>query len=159
MSEEAKAPVEDMEQDESDDEVMNLVSKEGKSFEVVKKNAMVSVLVAVAVGQDPNLTDFNVSQVRSEILDIVIEYMNQHEGLEPDVVEKPISSTRMKDIAEPWDAAWIDKIGDSNQNLYDLIMAAYYMDIKGLLHLTCAKVASIIKGQPQEKLKEILAVA
>jgi len=30
------------------------------------------------------------------------------------------------------------------------------MDIKGLLHLGCAKVASLIKGQPLEKIKEIL---
>jgi hypothetical protein len=40
--------------------------------------------------------------------------------------------------------------------LYDLILAANYMDIKSLLHLGCAKVASLIKGQPLEKIKEIL---
>jgi len=162
MSEDAKESVETtdthMDDNEGEDEVMNLVSKEGKTFEVVKKNAMISVLVAVACGQDPNMADYSCKQVRSEILDIVIEYMNQHEGMEPDIVEKPITSTRMKDVAEPWDAAWIDKISDSNQNLYDLLMAAYHLDIKGLLHLASAKVASMIKGQPQEKLKEILAV-
>jgi len=42
--------------------------------------------------------------------------------------------------------------------LYDLILAANYMDIKSLLHLGCAKVASLIKGQPLEKIKDILAV-
>ncbi len=42
--------------------------------------------------------------------------------------------------------------------LYDLILAANYMDIKSLLHLGCAKVASLIKGQPLEKIKEILAI-
>jgi len=31
------------------------------------------------------------------------------------------------------------------------------MDIKGLLHLGCAKVASLIKGQPLEKIKDILS--
>lgn len=31
------------------------------------------------------------------------------------------------------------------------------MDIKSLLHLGCAKVASLIKGQPLEKIKDILA--
>lgn len=42
--------------------------------------------------------------------------------------------------------------------MYDLILAANYMDIKSLLHLGCAKVASLIKGQPLEKIKDILAV-
>ena len=32
------------------------------------------------------------------------------------------------------------------------------MYIKSLLHLGCAKVASLIKGQPLEKIKDILAV-
>ncbi len=54
------------------------------------------------------------------------------------------------------DAEYIDKIGETRQQLYDLILAANYMDIKSLLHLGCAKVASLIKGQPLEKIKEIL---
>lgn len=54
------------------------------------------------------------------------------------------------------DAEFIDKIGETRQQLYDLILAANYMDIKSLLHLGCAKVASLIKGQPLEKIKEIL---
>lgn len=54
------------------------------------------------------------------------------------------------------DADYIDKIGETRQQLYDLILAANYMDIKSLLHLGCAKVASLIKGQPLEKIKEIL---
>ena len=32
------------------------------------------------------------------------------------------------------------------------------MDIKSLLHLGCAKEASLIKGQPLEKIRDILAV-
>ena len=41
--------------------------------------------------------------------------------------------------------------------LYDLILAANYMDIKSLLHLGCACVASLIKGQPLDKIKDILS--
>ena len=36
------------------------------------------------------------------------------------------------------------------------MQAANYMDIRSLLHLGCAKVASLIKGQPLEKIKGIL---
>lgn len=42
-------------------------------------------------------------------------------------------------------------------NLYDLSLVANYMDIKSLLHLTCAKIASCVKGQPLEKVREILS--
>lgn len=47
----------------------------------------------------------------------------------------------MKELCkDPWDADYIDKIGEDRQLLYDLILAANYMDIKSLLHLGCAKV-------------------
>jgi hypothetical protein len=55
-----------------------------------------------------------------------------------------------------WDADFIDRIGDSRALLYDVILASNYLDIKSLLHLGCAKVASLVKGQPLEKFKSIL---
>jgi len=96
--------------------------------------------------------------VKGDILGRVVEYMTHHKGVEPPIIEKPLRSKIMKDVCkDPWDADYIDKIGDNRQQLYDLILAANYMDIKSLLHLGCAKVASLIKGQPLEKIKDILS--
>lgn len=90
----------------------------------------------------------------------VVEYMNHHEGVDPAPVEKPLRSKHLRDVCKDvWDADFIDKIGEQRQMLYDIILAANYMDIKSLLHLGCAKVASLIKGQPLEKIKDILAVS
>jgi S-phase kinase-associated protein 1 len=87
----------------------------------------------------------------------VVEYMNQHKGVQPPIVEKPLWSNVMADVcSDPWDAAFIDRVDEVRQTLYDLILAANYMDVKSLLHLGCAKVASLIKGQPLEKIKDIL---
>jgi len=84
--------------------------------------------------------------------------MNHHKGTEPPIIPKPLRSKEMKQVcSDPWDATYIDKIGETRQDLYDLILAANYMDVKSLLHLGCAKVASLIKGQPLEKIKDILA--
>ena len=38
--------------------------------------------------------------------------------------------------------------------LFELILAANYMDIKSLLDLTCAKVASMIKGKSPEEIRQ-----
>src|SRR5262249_51624593 len=40
--------------------------------------------------------------------------------------------------------------------LYDLTLAANYMDIPGLLELCAAKIASLIKGAPSDKVVSIL---
>jgi len=96
--------------------------------------------------------------VRGDILSKVVEYLNYHKGGDVGIPEKPLRSTVMKDVCkDPWDAQYIDKIAENRQQLYDLILAANYMDIKSLLHLGCAKVASLIKGQPLEKIKDILS--
>ena len=38
--------------------------------------------------------------------------------------------------------------------LFELILAANFMDIKPLLDLTCAKVASMIKGKTPEQIRQ-----
>jgi len=136
---------------------LKLMSTDGRDFSVKKKNAFISVVVKSATEQDQSVADLPV-QVKGDILALVVEYMNHHGGTEPPIVEKPLRSKIMKDVVkDPWDAEFVDKIGENRQQLYDLILAANYMDIKALLHLGCAKVASLIKGQPLEKIRDILA--
>ena len=98
-------------------------------------------------------------QTSAAILAKIVEYMNEHKGTEATIIEKPLRSKVMKDVVNyEFDATFIDSVDEhARQDLYDLILAANYMDIKGLLHLGCAKVASLIKGQPLEKIKDILA--
>jgi len=136
---------------------IKLVSKDKKEFTVEKKFAHVSTLVKTTLEQDPTAAEVPIPGVTSGTLGRVIEYMNHHKGTEPPIIPKPLRSKEMKQVcSDPWDAQYIDKIGDTRQDLYDLILAANYLDIKSLLHLGCAKVASLIKGQPLEKIKEIL---
>jgi S-phase kinase-associated protein 1 len=137
---------------------LKLVSKDKKEFEVERKHAFVSTLVKTSLDTDATATEVPIPGVSSAILAEVITYMNHHKGVEPPIVEKPLRSKVMKDVCkDPFDADFIDRIGENRQALYDLILAANYMDIKSLLHLGCAKVASLIKGQPLEKIKDILS--
>lgn len=138
---------------------LKLTSMDGKEFLLEKKSAYISKLVKTSVETDASATEVPIPSAKADILELVVEYMNHHKGEEPPVIEKPLRSKVMKDVCkDKWDADFIDKIGDNRQQLYDLILAANYMDIKSLLHLGCAKVASLIKGQPLEKIKDILAV-
>jgi len=135
---------------------IKLISSDQKEFSVKKKNAFISVVVKTSAENDASAADIPLN-VKGDILSLIVEYMNHHEGTEPPIVEKPLRSKVMKDVVkDPWDAEFIDKIGDNRQQLYDLILAANYLDIKALMHLGCAKVASLIKGQPLEKIREIL---
>ncbi len=136
---------------------MRLSSKDKKEFTLERKHAFISTLVKTSLENDDKAEEVPIPGVTGAILELVVNYMKEHKGVEPPIIEKPLRSKVMKDVCpHKWDADYIDKIGETRQQLYDLILAANYMDIKSLLHLGCAKVASLIKGQPLEKIKEIL---
>jgi S-phase kinase-associated protein 1 len=147
--------------DDGDDSLV-LVPKNGEP-KSVKKNYIkgISKLIQTTVETDDTATEIPIPAVEANIMEYIIKYANHHKGVEQPCVEKPLRSKNMVDVCkDKWDADFIDEVKEANlQDLYDLILAANYMDIKSLLHLGCAKVASLIKGQPLEKIKEILAVS
>ena len=90
----------------------------------------------------------------------IVEYMDHHRGVEGALIERPIRSRIMSEICQdPWDADFIDRIGDrSRKDLYDLILAANYMDMQRLLYIGCAKVATWVRGQPLDRIRAQLAI-
>lgn len=59
-------------------------------------------------------------------------------------IDKPLKSSDLAECGVPeWDVTYVNV---EQETLFELILAANYMDIKDLLDLTCAKVASMIKG-------------
>merc|ERR1740138_965413 len=82
--------------------------------------------------------------VKTEVLAKVIEFCKHHSVEKMPDIDKPLKSSNMKDVVPAWDAAFVEVEQDM---LFELILAANYMDIKSLLDLTCAKVASMIKGK------------
>lgn len=147
-----------LDEDESKSDFV-LISKESKQFRVNKAHVKISKLIQTTVEQDPTATEVNIFAVDNATMELIVSYAEHHKGTEPPVIDKPLRSRIMADVCkDKWDAEFIDKVGQNLQCLYDLILAANYMDIKALLHLGCAKVASLIKGQPLERIKDILAV-
>jgi len=50
-----------------------------------------------------------------------------------------------------WDSEYVNI---EQEVLFELILAANYLDSKSLLDLTCAKVASMIKGKTTEEIRK-----
>ena len=74
----------------------------------------------------------------------VLEYCEKHKNDNPPDIEKPLKSNNLYEIVSEWDAKYIDI--ENLEEIFEIILAANYLDIKSLLDLSCAKVASIIKG-------------
>lgn len=145
--------------DDEEPELLNLVSGNGDSFEVSRKGALLSKVVKTALESDQNCEEVPIPGVNSDILKLIVDYMNHHNGTTPKEPEKPLRSIVISEwCKDTYDAKLMEKVVANNQQLYDLILAANYMDMQSLLHTSCAAVASKIKGKPLEKIKDILAV-
>jgi len=138
--------------------LLKLVSKDGQQFMIERQSAMISYLVKTALESDPSAAEVHIPGVEGPILAKIVEYMQQHKGVEPPIIPSPLRSKFMKEVVtDPWDAAFVDQICEHRQHIYDLILAANYMSITPLVHLSCAKVASLIKGQAVENVIPLLS--
>lgn len=87
--------------------------------------------------------------VNGNILHKVIEWCKHHKNDAP-VGDEDDSEKRTDDIPS-WDQEFL-KVDQGT--LFELIMAANYLDIKRLLDLCCKNVANMIKGKTAEEIRK-----
>jgi len=88
--------------------------------------------------------------VTAKVLNKVVEYCLYHVENPTKVEEKKSDDKRTDDII-PWDANFCQV---DQATLFELILAANYLDIKQLLDLTCKTVANMIKGKTPEEIRK-----
>merc|ERR1712098_718090 len=103
-------------------------------------------------------------KVTSAVLPIIIDYLKRHDGKAPRDIKKPINSQHLKELllengmklgdVEKADVELMESL--PKEAIFEVILAANYMDIRPLLHLGCAKIATLIKGKSPEEIKKIL---
>ena len=133
-------------------ENMNLISKSGKAHKVKKSAVVLSNVIKTMIEYDTKEQEIPLSTLNDDVLEKIVEFMEYHENVKFTEIEKPIKSTNIRDLVSDWDADFInvDKI-----LLFDLLQASNYLDIKELLDLCCAKIATMIKGKTKTQLEKI----
>jgi len=111
-----------------------------------------SELVKSMIEDDADgMTEIPLPNVKATVLQKVIEFCTHHIKQEAMTeIEKPLKSQNMADVVQQWYANYVNV---EQVILFELILAANYMDIKPLLDLTCATVASMIKGKTPEEIR------
>ncbi|GAB2216128.1 hypothetical protein Droror1_Dr00023896 [Drosera rotundifolia] len=142
MTEDNKMTNEENKEDKN--KTVTLESSDGATFVVDVAAATLSQAIKHWLDEE-NDTDMAIPfpNVTSTILAMVIEYCKKHAGPEPE------------DALKEWDA----KFANVDQTvMFDLILAANYMDIKGLLDLFCQSVADMIKDKTVEEVRKIFNI-
>ncbi|KAL9188106.1 hypothetical protein ACHAXT_006484 [Thalassiosira profunda] len=138
---------------------VKLVSKEGDDFPVEIEVARMSELVKGMLEEDvddEDVTEIPLPNVKAAVLRKVIEFCQHHRSEPMTEIEKPLKSAQMAEVVQKW---YADFVNVEQVLLFELILAANYMDIKPLLDLTCATVASMIKGKTPEEIRKTFNIA
>jgi S-phase kinase-associated protein 1 len=146
MSDEVKGLDDDIQEND-----LTLHAQDGSAFTVKRKVALGSELIKTMTENDKDETSIPLPNVKGNILEKVIAYLEHHVHNPAKEIERPLRSANMREVVEQWDADFVEVEQDV---LFELILAANYMDIKPLLDLTCAKVASMLKGKTPEEIRK-----
>lgn len=135
----------------SSERKITLKSSDGETFEVEEAVALESQTIKHMIEDDCADNGIPLPNVTSKILSKVIEYCKKH-------VDAPKSDDRVASVDEElktWDAEFV-KVDQAT--LFDLILAANYLNIKNLLDLTCQTVADMIKGKTPEEIRKTFSI-
>ncbi|KAL4559909.1 hypothetical protein LXL04_032055 [Taraxacum kok-saghyz] len=135
----------------SKSKVIVLRSSDGEMFEIDEAVAVESQMIKHMIEDGCADTIIPLPNVTSQILSKVIEYCKKH-------VEKPETDDKKKTVEEDLDSFDAEFVKVDGETLFDLILAANYLNIKYLLNLTCQAAADVMKGKSPEEIRKIFNI-
>jgi S-phase kinase-associated protein 1 len=138
-----------MDKEKDEDVNIKLVCDDGETFEVEKSVAFVSGVIEI---WSEDHDELHIPTVSSAVLKKILEFCRHVRDTGPcPEIEKPLRSANMHDVIEKWYADYIDV---DQGMLMEIMISANYLDIKRLLELSCAKLASKLKDKTPLQLRE-----
>ncbi|CAH2036187.1 unnamed protein product [Thlaspi arvense] len=132
-----------------------LKSSDGMIFEVEEAVALQSETIAYMIEDDCASNTIPLANVTGDILALVIEYWKKHIII-ADGDGGGSSSSSQEDL-KSWDAQFMNDLGE--QKIFNLMLAAHFLNIKTLVDLTCQFVAdTMIKGKTVEEIRRNLNI-
>jgi len=133
---------------------IRLQSSDSEIFEIDVEIAKASMTIKTML-EDLGMDDEDdepipLPNVNAAILRKVIQWATHHKDDPPQPEDDENREKRTDDI-ETWDQEFL-KVDQGT--LFELILAANYLDIKGLLDVCCKTVANMIKGKTSEDIRK-----
>ena len=137
------------------DNKVRLLCSDGETVEIDIAVAEKSVLIKGLIDDSGTDEEIPLPNVKKAILNKVVTFCQHLLDNSPPEIEKPLRSTDMASVVAPWYAEFINL---DQEVLFELIMASNYLDIKPLLDLASAKVASLIKHKSVQEIRQFFNI-
>ena len=138
--------------DQTEDSSITFLSSDFREVKVDLPSAYLSKFVKNYHEDFPG-EKIHFKDIDYETLSKVKEFLVYHKDKKPKKIPKPLPNKDFSEIVDKWDYDYINI--DSTQ-IFKLMEAANFMDIRPLLNLTCAKISSLIKGKSPSEIRRVL---
>ncbi|RUS22516.1 putative negative regulator sulfur controller-3 [Endogone sp. FLAS-F59071] len=131
---------------------VTLTSSDNENFSVDKEVSERSVLIKNML-EDVGESDAPIPlpNVNSKVLKKVIEWCEHHRTDPPAPTDENTEDRKRNTDIEEWDRKFMEV---DQETLFEIILAANYLDIKPLLDVGCKTVANMIKGKSPEEIRK-----
>ncbi|MDI1491722.1 MAG: hypothetical protein OHK93_002932 [Ramalina farinacea] len=133
---------------------IKLQSSDGAEIVVEREVAERSVLIKNMmedIGEQAMTEAIPIPNVNEAVLNKVIEWCNHHRADPPTANDEDADSRKKTTDIEEWDQKFMQV---DQEMLFEIILAANYLDIKALLDVGCKTVANMIKGKSPEEIRK-----
>ncbi|KAK2974719.1 hypothetical protein RJ640_007146 [Escallonia rubra] len=129
--------------------MLTLKSSDGQEFEVEESVMLQALTIKHMVEDGCAMVAIPLPNVDSKILATVLEYCKKHAAVAG-------SSEKEEEELKAFDQGFLQ--GMKKDTLFELLLAANYLNIKGLMEVACQKVADNIKDMMPEEVREYFCI-
>ena len=133
---------------------ITLVSYDSTRKSIDEKSAKKSILINDYSKDFPN-AEIYLNNIDGETLTKTIEYLEHYKDENPKLIPKPLPQKDFKEIVDDWDYNYINI---EIEKIFNIMLAANFLNIEPLINLTCAKISSLISGKKPEEIRRILGM-
>lgn len=127
-------------------------------YEVPIDVATLSTLISTTIDDEDDedeVREIPLPNVKDSILAKVIEYCTHYKEEPMTPIQTPLKSSKIEELVQPWYAKFVQI---EQSELFALVTAANFMDVKPLLDLTCLAVSILIKGKQASELRAMFNI-
>jgi hypothetical protein len=135
---------------------IKLKSSENEKFIIDKKAAKRSGLLKECMEADENFKKMNLIEIDSKILKLIIEFLEHYKDSEPQLPQSPLQDSNVMQYLDEWSKIFFSKL--NLEDIISLINASNYMDIKSLIKICSAIIASSMIDLPIEEVEKIFGI-
>jgi len=125
---------------------------EGQNFEVDLEVAQQSVILKNMIEDTGKEGEIPLNNLKIGTLKKIIEFCTHYKDAKMAPIEKPLKTNNLAEVVDKWYSNFIDI--EKTDEIIEIVIAANYLDIDPLTELSCAKLASMIKGKSAEEIRK-----